>query len=329
MIIQSPESPMPEPYKTYVRQRAQAIAEVLQDVVGETNVQLCPRAITEEERAFAPGEAIVYGSVVDQSYLGYKSDLYNPRYNNDIRSGIVARTIDEALAYTEQQLAIGNRVRLKDPTESDCQGQLTIESNDQITDYFSGDSHDTTFGTVLMPFMSNIIDEVSVGRIDLKDHGSFYYYGLESKTEHEGASVYGGTRIGLFSANRPDNGCQVVQQFDMLPMMAVVGRCALNDFVDYATRETGRVSIDVVRGSTDNGTILIEAVDVTPRVGGVTPAEVLAIQALVDSNADVCYARSRLLYDHPETPVTGKNFIDTASLKINAEVEEVVGTQHG
>jgi hypothetical protein len=42
MVVQSP---MPEPYKTYVAQRSAAIATVLETVVGEANVQLCPRAI--------------------------------------------------------------------------------------------------------------------------------------------------------------------------------------------------------------------------------------------------------------------------------------------
>jgi hypothetical protein len=86
----------------------------------------------------------------------------------------------------------------------------------------------------------------------------------------------------------------------------------------------GRVSVDVIEGITDSGEVIRDVVDITPRVGGATPAEVLAIRELDKHQATLCYASSRLIYDPKAPTETGVNFIDTDSLIINAAVSEVI-----
>ncbi len=83
--------------------------------------------------------------------------------------------------------------------------------------------------------------------------------------------------------------------------------------------QVGRVSIDVLNGKADNGDNVQSAVDVTPRVGGATPAEVLAMAAMRQA-LTVCYASSRLFYSPVSKPTSGTIFIDSPELIINAEI---------
>src|SRR5438477_494633 len=76
MIRQSPETPMGEPHRTYIEQRAEAIEDVLSPIVGDTNVQLCPRAILPHEAIFSD-PAIIYGCVVEEERHGHKTVLYD------------------------------------------------------------------------------------------------------------------------------------------------------------------------------------------------------------------------------------------------------------
>src|SRR5579871_4801344 len=142
MIVHSPETPMPEPYKTYVAQRAGGIARVLDGFVNGCDVQLCPKAILPQEAFFGSDEALVYGCVVADESQGYKSVLYRlldtsdyyPRY---LERRAVAEhgectdqlSLVEFLA--EEILREGNRVRIKDPAESDGQGQFVAETTDE------------------------------------------------------------------------------------------------------------------------------------------------------------------------------------------------------
>ncbi len=115
MIVASPESDMPEPYNGYIEARAIVIARTLEAIVGEVNVQLCPRAILPSERHFGVAEqtttdALIYGCVVKQREDGDKSVLHKMN-NGSPDMGIVAHSRDAGLAYAETVLRAGNRVR--------------------------------------------------------------------------------------------------------------------------------------------------------------------------------------------------------------------------
>jgi hypothetical protein len=196
MIVHSPETFMPEPYKSYIRQRADVVADVLHDVVGQTDVQLCPHEILAEEVVFPSSDAIIYGCLVNERSEGRKSVIYNGSLGN-IATGKVVRTVSEAEAYVHSQLQSGERVRLKLSHESDGQGQLTVGSIDEATRFLSN-HHGQDL--VAMPHFNEILDRFTLGVIDLGQYGRFNYVGREITTSHEGREVYGGANIGLFQS---------------------------------------------------------------------------------------------------------------------------------
>ncbi len=161
MIKHSPESPMPEPYKTYIAQRAESIGRTLAPVAGDTDVQLCSRAITSDERLFDA----TYGCVVADPADGLKSVLYRPEFGAHA-DGIVTQSPAEARAYATELLQRGDRIRVKDPAQSDGDGQFVVagfEELDAITDH----PLLRTTGLVLMPEIARITGRFSIGRINL------------------------------------------------------------------------------------------------------------------------------------------------------------------
>jgi hypothetical protein len=320
MIIQSPESTMPEPYKTYVKQRNKAIALVLEDIIGDNNMQLCPRAILPEEQLFPHDSNSVYGAVVKKIEDGYKSVLYQ---ENSGGLGIATSSTNVAVKYALDQIQRGNRVRLKDPHESDGRGQHVIESIDELPSLFDELSEDGSRGCVLMPHISHISQRLSIGRMALGKFGNFTYIGREETIQHDDSEVYGGTALGLFHSHTVENLQKIEQHFDVPPELTALGESALNAYSTLALQSV-RVSVDVVRGTTDNGDLLSTVIDITPRVGGTTPAETIAMREIALNPNSICYASSRLLYNPLASPQTGLNFIDTDTLVINAQINEVI-----
>lgn len=327
MITQSPESAMPEPYRTYVRQRSEAIAKELEPVVGETDVQLCPRAILPEERIFNTDGSIVYGAVVDDLSHGLKSHLYYGCYDSSNR-GIVTDNLSKARQYAQEYITSGSRVRVKDPRESDGQGQYIISSIFELEALFCDlnvfDGHEM----VIMPHLEKITERVSIGMIALKQAGTYFYVGREEMAEHEGRKVYGGTQLGLCSSDDKDLLKDIAHYFDIPPHILRMGLGAIRSYCFNQfygdIKEVGRLSFDVLEGTTHNGNKVTSVVDITPRVGGATPAKVLAIGAIHTTPGALALTRSQLLYNPAQSPRTGTNFIDTETLVINAKIEAVI-----
>ncbi len=317
-IIHAPESPMPEPYKTYVAQRAENIAAVLGSIRAlqtEQDMQLCSRAITPDE-VLVDGD--VYGCVVGDTNAGYKSVLY--KSNN---SGIATHSAEDALRYVEASLHMGNRVRMKDPRESDGMGQSVVETCEQAEAVLEAFDALSTTGIVLMPHIARITDRLSFGRINLEGAGSFQYVGREEVLRRNGGELFAGADIAL-SRGDSLHVERAMRQLHIEPRALEVAERAIARFKTHAIR-SGRVSVDVLSGYTDSGKKITAAVDVTPRVGGNTPAEVLAISALMAYRSGIAYASGRLVYDprSASRPEDATTFVDTDTLLIHARVQSL------
>ena len=320
MIVQSPESEMSEPFKTWVRQRSESIARVLKEVVGDSNVQLCPRAITPDEQIFPEATSCVYGVVVREKKDGYKSILYTDNFGH--RHGITTSNPEDAVTYVTSQIRKGNRVRMKDPRESDSQGQHTVESVDQMMPIFEEIVKNTELGCVFMPYLPVIRERISVGRIVLGQFGAYTYFGREETTLRDNTVVYGGTELGLFRSNMSEAEISVRKHFGIPPKLTDLGKTALDRYSRVAI-SIGRVSVDVIEGITDSGETICDVIDLTPRAGGTTPAEILAIREIHQGKDSPCYASSKLIYNPNlnTRPKSGINFIDTDTLIVNGQIQ--------
>lgn len=321
-IFQSPESPMPDPYATYIEQRARTIGTVLEPIIDDdTAVQLCPRAIFDDEAQVDRRRDVIYGCVVKTEEDGLKSALYNNDASENL-DGILVKTRRQAIDYATTLLQRGESVRVKEPDHSDGQGQATIETIDQLEELMAGSETMEQLGIILMPHLDVIADRFSLGRIHLGRLGTFVYLGRE----YVDNDTFAGGDIAVTNGT-PDQLAPVGEHMNIPPRAIDLGFAALRDYEQRAVY-AGRYSVDVISGTTSGGRSVIAAVDLTPRVGGHTPAEVLAVSALHDTNAAVATASGRLYYagNHPDTPpLSGTRFIDTDTLVMVAAVTSTAG----
>lgn len=327
MIIQSPESPMPEPYKTYVDERAASIAETLTLIVGEqTNVQLCPRAILPEEVYFTDPSAIVYGSVVNHLKDGEKSVLYAKDASTST-DGVVAHCPHAGLAYAKRILDSGNRIRFKDPRESDGRGQSILSSAAEAETALFNFSALHESGAVLMPHIATVKDRFSIGQIRLGELGVFSYIGREFITARDGQDSYGGADLAVIQGNTINSLEHAALKLDIPTSAIGAAKDALHRF-KRVVRHAGRASVDILCGEMDNGAVLNAVVDITPRVGNNTPPELEAIKALLSEDATtphIAYSSARLHYNPQSASIdpNATRYIDTETLVATASVSEL------
>lgn len=318
MITHSPETPMPEPYKTYIHQRANKLAETLGPVVEDIPTQLCSRAITLEEQLYPDG--LTYGCVVDSPDSGLKTVIYD----HDKENGLHTRSLEVAVSYAETILQSGERVRIKDPSESDGNGQYSISSISELVETLEKMGVLSEYGVVIMPHLDDIQDRFTTGYINLGHLKRFSYIGREYVQTHQDREVFIGGDIGIYKTGDKAGEKVVIDKLHIPQSVARLSELALRQSI-LSMHHAGRVSVDTIVGKTDTGRSLTAVVDLTPRVGGHTPAEVLGIAALSSSSSRIAFATGRLHYVPKEDDIiAGERFVDTDSLVIAAKVNDVI-----
>jgi hypothetical protein len=315
---------MAEPYKSYVNERAENIAAKLATIVGDTNVQLCPRAILPEERYFpAASNALVYGCITSEHGDGYKTVLYD-QADPEAVHGVTVGTLHQAAAYASTLISRGDRVRVKDPKGTNCMGQSVASSVPEVCTAFEKEGLEEV---ILMPHLSKIADRFSAGTIRLGGHGTFQYVGREYiTTTDEEAEKYAG--VDLIVARHGDGGAlrRAAKKLDMPDRILALSKSGLNRAADRMVYD-GRVSVDLLSGTTDSGRTIEAAVDITPRVGNNTPAEIEAIAALkADPRAALACASVRLHFKSAEEKTFAAldtRYVDSSALVVAAKVTEV------
>jgi len=318
---------MREPYQSYINERAANLAATLNELVGETNLQLCPRAILDAERYFDDSSALIYGCVVDRLEDGEKSALYLA--DDDHCNGTVVWQTECGLDYAQQIIQAGNQVRLKDPRESDGRGQVTASTLQEVKAALQDHPSLETNGMVVMPHLVEVTDRVSIGRIRLGPLGTYAYIGREFVTRRNESDVYAGADLAVVNNATTEGLKTAADQLGIDPKSIDLARGALLGFEKLALH-VGRVSVDILSGRVDNGDTILTVVDLTPRIGNNTPPEVEAIKALRDNGAQghVAHVRCRLHYDPTDSnPPAGVRYIDTNSLIATTTVTDLASVR--
>jgi hypothetical protein len=87
------------------------------------------------------------------------------------------------------------------------------------------------------------------------------------------------------------------------------------------------VSVDIIDGDAGPHLPHRYVADLTPRVGGTTSAETLAIRALQSEPTGTCFVESNLLYNPQHRPSTGLVFIDAPDLLGHAHITQLEGSR--
>lgn len=315
----------------YVERRNTAVAERLASIIGG---QVCNSQASIGERYHVPHAALtkdvseqmgiathddLFGGVVEVRPHRDKAILHPKVHDSDQKSnwhssqfarlvssavlpGFSTFSISDAERAFHELAGQGYGVRCKDPTRDGSGGQWEIRDSNHLGEILrwlpAGQIRE--HGIVLEP---NLIDPqtFSVGQIYL--NGNFYsYFGQqETTTSPKGNPTYGGTTLTMVRGDFSKLS-QIVPSPEL--RLAVQQACTVYDAYSIYNPIVSRANFDVIQGQTANGENLSGVVDQSLRIGGASPAEVMAIEALnTHTDATQVTARVTIRWNPEQNPV--------------------------
>jgi hypothetical protein len=258
--------------------------------------------------------------------LAHKTAIYTHRLGGTtLNHGIFTRKPEDVVTYIDhlRQHTPDSRVRLKHPHASDGEGQAVFALDDK--DAILEGCKDLEFaGTVIMPQLEYIHDRYTIGVINLGRYGTYRYIGREKTTDLNNREVYGGCTIGVVHSRIPLD--IAARTLDIPSATIDTGFRAIEEY-SALVEDAGRVSVDIIDGDAGPHLPHRYVADLTPRVGGTTSAETLAIRALQSEPTGTCFVESNLLYNPQHRPSTGLVFIDAPDLLGHAHITQLEGSR--
>ena len=292
---------------TYLDQRNTAVGYRL---AGLLDGRLCSIGESTEDRYFVPHAALIrttsekmgvrtaddiFGGVVeiaahrDKAILhprvpGYEqncmwhSSKFAARVATAVLPGFSVFSPHDAHTAFRQLSGEGYSIRGKDPTCDGGGGQWVVADENHLNSIIASlpEGKILNHGFVLEP---NLIDPVtlSVGQIYLNRRFYSYHGYQESTTSPKGNETYGGTTLTMVRG-----GLGSLAQSVADPLVAHAINQARTVYEAYSEYDPliSRANFDVVQGRATNHDVLSGVVDQSIRIGGATPAEMLAIETL-------------------------------------------------
>lgn len=342
-------SGVPEPYATYIKDRNQAVTAEIASILGiaKTRVLLEGNERKREEAYFVPSKPLkvdqasklgirekgdLFGAVVRDMSHGNKSVLHvtipnsnlaGQAYSSDfafrirdaVLPGYTTFSFDEALQAYKILFSEFGSVRVKDPSESDASGQYVFMTEEDLA-IFLRQYGTEKLGTEGLIVEANLCETrtLSVGQIFL---GADYYsyVGSQNSVTHEGRSKYGGTKLKMVRGLLTDLAKTEVDS-NVTKAISQAER-VLNAFSIYEPI-LSRANFDVVQGFDGEGRFLSGITDQSFRLGGASPAEVLAIKELNAKASNKFVVSSVNLEYSPKQKI----FLNNPNLRITAKIED-------
>jgi hypothetical protein len=330
--LETPEIPPPGYLAEYTVDRNRAIARVVATLIGgafseASAADVPPGAYVIPDRPLYRHEALplgikdegdLFGGVVttklhhDKAILhplvngsttapGEYSHNFSKAISGAVLPGYTAFIPDDVRKAFTQLQSDGFEVRCKDPSCEGGNGQQIVSDLAQLEYLIAQMSLEkiASEGAVLEP---NILDPVtlSIGQIYL-DGEYFSYFGDQQSTLLDGNSTYGGTTLTMFRGDLANLSNRLE---DSTTKTAVDQARVVHDAYSHYDPTISRLNFDVVQGGDTNGNFHSGVVDQSLRIGGASPAEVIAIRELsADATADSVTTRVAVNWDSPNLPV--------------------------
>lgn len=347
----------PEPYLTYVDGRNSAIARHIGDILGAKEIvrgfsgdprdsnyflPYSPYTPLDQERRGIEREDEFYGAVLHHPLVGDKVTLHpligraprqfersvaeNLAAVNAVLPGYSIFTQGDAIRAFTLLKEQGHDVRLKDPTQSDYNGQYRVEDEVDLRKSVAAvqqsmrargiDLHER--GLVLEANLSGQITTTSVGSLLLG--GEQYSFIADQKcTSNNGAEVFGGSRMRVVRGG-PNNLLRATHRPNEI--LTIQQAVAAHGIYEKYERLESRFSFDILQGADPNGQLMSGVIDTTFRSGGLTAGEVLAIKAFHTNPCPELVTVDINLEYSPvdDTPKGSTIFLDHPDLRITAQV---------
>jgi hypothetical protein len=331
--LKTPENPPPGYLPDYARTRNHAVARVISNLINGSLIDSSapttgayiipdrPLYKHESDKLGIAGPDDLYGGVVAmklhhdkailhtlvdsdaEGHAGYSSQ-FAQEVSNATLPGYTAFSPQDALRGYIHLRQEGFSIRCKDPSGEGGGDQYSVTSLDHLEQIFKSMSPEKIAreGVVLEP---NIIDPatLSIGQISLGGK-YFSYYGNQHSTLLDGESTYGGTTLTMFRGTLSDLSDRIK---DPAIKTAVVQAQVVRGAYSHYDPIISRLNFDVVQGEDQSGVFHSGVVDQSLRIGGASPAEVIAIQELeADEMAESITTRVDIDW-HPTSDLVDEN----------------------
>lgn len=345
---------IPEPYAGYIKRRNAEVGKCLATLTGSRflgsviegsevdskGIYYVPAKPILKEKAKVLGVKStedLFGGVVEHSVHADKAILHlTPTLTSSAPEGYLrsfALSVRDAVlpgysAFTDEDAlhafqllnAAGEVVLVKDPSQSDADGQVKVKSQGELMGLLRAIPVDVLSqkGMVLEAFVQDPVTQ-SVGQVYI-DGKVYCYFGQQTSVFHEGRNKYGGTRVEMYRG-----------EIENLPKfapneslrIAVAQSIKVRDAFSIYDPVISRMNFDIVQGINAKGEFVSGVTDQSFRLGGASPAEVLAIEELEENPAHKSAIAEVLLgYDPLERPDLKevKVFLDEPTLLISARL---------
>jgi hypothetical protein len=344
----------PEPYNRYIMGRNEQIAKAIAKILGVSTVlsgsgiaddscyQIPSSTITlsEAERRGVrsvddlygvaigvndiPGSKVSLHRVIGSSPHGYSRSVANSLTERGlVLPGYSVFNIESAQLAFQALHNDDYSVRLKDPRQSDSGGQWVVECETDLLDVLQRLPELGTHGVVLESNLSDT-STLSMGSVII-DGVCYSFLARQFDVKHLGKTRFGGGQVTFYQCELSDLADNVDDEY---LKVAIEKASSAHDVFSQYEPIASRFSYDVLTGVASNGNMLSGVSDQTFRVGGYTPAEVLAIERLHSTanikgaNLDSVTALVRLIYDPTDDDRESAHiiFLDVAELMIVANL---------
>ena len=206
------------------------------------------------------------------------SDAFCARVASVVLPGFTAFSEADARAAARRLLAEGP-VRVKPTLAAGSRGQVVVHEISELDGALAGVS-ETDLDACGVVLESNLTDvrTYSVGQVTLDGH-TITYVGTQSETrDNEGQDVYGGSELTVVRG-----GWDALGRLEVEPAVRAAVRAAMvydEATVEYSGLFASRRNYDVSAGTDVRGRRHLGVLEQSWRIGGATPAEVVALRVL-------------------------------------------------
>lgn len=284
------------------------------------------------------GRGNLYGGIVREHQHADKAMLHILPKANAGHPHWYSRSFAEAVrdvvlpgytAFTQEDLARslnlmradGLSVRLKDPANTGGLGQYVVNSRDDLTRVMSAYTGKiSTTGMVLEADLHGPVT-ITIGYVNIKGK-TYTWHGRPYDVEYDGMTRFGGNKLLVVRG-----GLDVLRTHSVDPHDRLAIDQAERAFDAYSLlgATISRATLDVVQGTSCDGTFLSGVTDPSLRPSASSAAEIRAIEALA-ANPNATAATTGLAYDYKKNVVRSPRheiFVDHSRMDILVELISV------
>ena len=358
-VVTFTPSGIPEPYNTYISERNANVGGHLAKIQGiEFTGEYTDSQLDTKHKYYVPAKTLqseiaeelgirtsqdLYGGVVEHHIFATKAILHPTLYPNSPKPNVypanfTTRIVEMGLvlpgyttfdpSFNEAQEIFnrlqqqGFNVRLKEPDQSDGDGQLRVADQSDLAKTIARyhPEYVVCKGIVLEANMEEATT-VSVGQTTIAGR-DYSHIAFQKDIRDKGRTMYGGAVMRIFRKGLD----HLAQNHFQESHIAIAVQQSYQMYEAYGDLDPklSRASFDILQGYDARGNFSSGVTDQTFRLGGSSPAEVLAIEYLnTNPNADFIDAEVTLDYD-PKLPIEklAEVFLNQPTLRITAKLME-------